>query len=790
VPDTSLAQVALNDAVDAAALRARIQTAVNGVYALESEIGRGGMAVVYAARDIKLRRTVALKVLPPDLAFRADVRARFVREAQTAAGLNHPNIVPIYAVDERDGMVYFAMSLIHGETLATRLIREPRPPFEFVESILVQVADALAYAHTSGVVHRDIKPDNILIDRDTGRATVTDFGIARALEGGARLTQTGVAVGTPAFMSPEQATGDREIDGRSDVYSLGVVAYLMVAGRLPFEASSTPAMLVKHVTEAPHSLREYRPDAPVALVAVIERCLAKKPEDRWLTAAALRDAVKAAMNGTLGGTAGAPTTSVNRGVANAAPEPSRATFIPNTFVADPTPPSPLAPRAVNGPTAPKTEAEWRAEYALGKRAEDWAPRDMPVGGSRRETREWRRELRAQRQEQKHMWKAEMSALALERGLSAGDARIAVTPPVKLIHDFRGEVLRSAVLVGGLASINLATSRHFWWFVFPAFGISMGLLSRYTRLRGQGISMGEILAGEPDENRQNDAALDPNSKRARMLHAVQAWRRHAAWAFAWTGVAAVSLVVGSTLHADAMVIPFVGGLIGAGLNTIRTLFLDRYRLNRVGLTIGDALAGTWEAKAIPSDTRSRDVRLRERAEQLVGVHVLESSLGKTVRSAVDDHATIKETSSKLTDADRMLVPDVEPTSDALLERISAIAGSLERLDRDMPGDAMADLNARIAAVEREPENAPDRERRIALLTRQKSSLQELADRRSTLERQFESASIALRSLRLDMMKLSALGMGALGDVTNATQEARALSKDIARALDAVDEVRKL
>ena len=778
-----------NDAIDAAALRARVQSAVNGSYTLENEIGRGGMAVVYSAIETKLRRTVALKVLPPDLAFRADVRARFVREAQTAAGLNHPNIVPIYAVDERDGMVYFAMSLIHGETLATRLIREPRPPFEFIESILVQVADALAYAHTSGVVHRDIKPDNILIDRDTGRATVTDFGIARALEGGARLTQTGIAVGTPAFMSPEQATGEREIDGRSDVYSLGVVAYLMVAGRLPFEAASTPAMLVKHVTEAPHSLLAYRPDAPPALVAVIERCLAKKPEDRWLTAAGLRDAVKAAMNGTLGALPPSATT-LNRGAdGQRARELQRPAVIPNTRVAVPPP----APGVSRNPTAPKTDAEWRAEYALGKRAEDWAPPlppPMPVGGSKRDFREWRKEVRAQRQEQKEVWKNEMRSMVMERGLSRSDAKIALTSPVKLIHDFRGEVLRSAVIVGGLATINAATSRHFPWVIFPAFGISLGLLARYTKLRGQGISLGEILSGEPDPGRVDASATDPNSKRAQMSAAVRAWRSHASWAVVWAGVAFASFVVGDALHADPMIVPFVGSLAGAALNVVRTLVFDRLRLKRVGLSMGDALAGTWEAKAIPSDTRSRDVRLRERAEQLVGTHVLESSLGKTVRSAVDDHATIKETSAKLTDADRVLVPDVEPTADALLERISAIAGSLERLDRDLPGDAMTDLNERIASVEREPEIAPDRERRISLLTRQRSSLQELVDRRSTLQRQFESASIALRSLRLDMMKLSALGMGALGDVTNATQEARALSKDIARALDAADEVRKL
>jgi serine/threonine-protein kinase len=761
------------DAIDAAALRARVQNAVGDAYTIEREIGRGGMAVVYAARDMKLRRTVALKVLPPDLAFRADVRARFVREAQTAAGLNHPNIVPIYAVDERDGMVFFAMSLVHGETLATRLIREPRPPLAFVESILIQVADALAYAHTSGVVHRDIKPDNILIDRETGRATVTDFGIARALEGGARLTQTGIAVGTPAFMSPEQATGEREIDGRSDVYSLGIVGYLMLAGRLPFEAASTPAMLVKHVSERPHPLYEYCPDVPPALIAVIERCLAKKPDDRWLTAAALRDAVKAALN-----PATAEANVWQQAVGGSA------AYIPRTPAAPPAePPSVPAP--------PRSEAEWRSQYALGKRAEDWAPPPMPIGGSKRDFREWRKEVRAQRAEAKEVWKEERNALARERGISRSDAKIALTPPDRLIRRFRHEVVRTVVLIGGLAAINAVTSREFPWVIFPAFGMALGMLARYSRLREQGISLGEILAGEPDASAGVVAsANEPNSRPALMAKAVRQWRLHAGWTIGWAGVALASVAIGSAFHADRFIIPLVGGLIGAGLNGMRALFLDRFRLNRLGLTVGDALNGTWKAKSIPADTRSRDIRLRERAEQLVGVSVLESSLGKAVRSAVDDHATIRETSAKLTDADRVLVPDVDPTADALLERIAAIASSLERLERDLPVDAMTDLNERITAMEHEPENAPDHERRLSLLTRQKSSLQELVGRRVTLQRQFDSASMALRSLRLDMVKLSALGLGALADVTNATQEARALSKDIARALDAADEVRKL
>ncbi|NCW46411.1 MAG: serine/threonine protein kinase, partial [Gemmatimonadaceae bacterium] len=279
---------------DAQRLRDRVTAAVGDSYLIGHEVGRGGVAVVYAAEDVRLQRKVALKVLPPDLAFRPDVRERFVREAQTAARLNHPHIVPIYAVHEVPGLVCFAMALVEGESLAARIAREGRPSFTFVAQVLEQMADALAYAHACGVVHRDIKPDNVLLDRESGRAMVTDFGIARAAESGSRLTQTGIAVGTPAFMSPEQAMGDKEVDGRSDLYSVGVIGYLMLAGRLPFEAATTPAMLMKQVSETPPPLRAFRPDAPRALVDILERCLAKTPAGRWESALQLRDTLRRA----------------------------------------------------------------------------------------------------------------------------------------------------------------------------------------------------------------------------------------------------------------------------------------------------------------------------------------------------------------------------------------------------------------------------------------------------------------------------------------------------------------
>jgi serine/threonine-protein kinase len=250
-------------------MRDRVIAAVGEQYEIQAEIGRGGMAVVYRAMDLRLRR----KVAPPEFAFREDVRRRFQREAEMAARLSHPNIVPIYAVDERGGLVYFVMALVEGESLATLLARTPRLPVPAARRILHDVADALYYAHQHGVIHRDIKPDNILLDSESGRPMVSDFGIARAAETEGQLTL--------------------ELDGRSDIYSLGVVGYQMLAGELPFKASNTPAMMMKHVSTIPLPLRERRADAPAALCAAIDRSLAKRPEDRWATAAAFRDAIDA-----------------------------------------------------------------------------------------------------------------------------------------------------------------------------------------------------------------------------------------------------------------------------------------------------------------------------------------------------------------------------------------------------------------------------------------------------------------------------------------------------------------
>jgi serine/threonine protein kinase len=276
-----------------AELQSHIMRVLESQYDVEREIGRGGMGIVYRGRDKRLKRPVAIKLLPPELAFRSEIRSRFLREAEMAAQLSHPHIVPIYSVDERDGLVYFVMALVEGENLGTRIAaRGPVAPDE-ARRILREVGDALAYAHSQNTVHRDIKPDNILIDRATGRTMVTDFGIARAVSEGSdsKLTATGIAIGTPAYMSPEQSAGDRDIDGRTDLYALGIVAYQMLCGDLPFNATSAPALLVKHLSERPVPI-EQRANVPSDLARAVMLCLEKNPDDRFPNARAFVEALE------------------------------------------------------------------------------------------------------------------------------------------------------------------------------------------------------------------------------------------------------------------------------------------------------------------------------------------------------------------------------------------------------------------------------------------------------------------------------------------------------------------
>ena len=277
-------------------LMGRLSRALGTAYTVDSEIGRGGMGVVYNARDERLKRRVAIKVLPPELAFREEIRLRFLREAETAARLSHPHIVPIFSVGEGpDGLVYFVMAYVDGEPLSGKLQRRGTLPPEEVRRIMLETVDALGAAHAVGIVHRDVKPDNILLEGSRGRVMVTDFGIAKALSsatGGGTLTGTGVAIGTPHYMSPEQALGEREIDGRSDLYSLGVVGYQMLVGELPFSAPTVPGLLMKQITEEAPDITAKRSDCPAELSACVMRCLDKDPEKRWPTADALRRALE------------------------------------------------------------------------------------------------------------------------------------------------------------------------------------------------------------------------------------------------------------------------------------------------------------------------------------------------------------------------------------------------------------------------------------------------------------------------------------------------------------------
>ena len=267
-----------------------LQAALAGEYSLQRELGRGGMGVVYLARDVQLDRDVAIKVLPTHFARDPVARERFLREARLAAGLSHPHVVPIHRVGEAGGFVFFVMSYIEGETLGERLrTRGPLPPAEAAR-VLREVAWSLAYAHGRGIVHRDVKPDNILLEAATGRALVTDFGIAHGGPSAGLVTDPGKIMGTVHFMSPEQATGEA-IDGRSDIYGLGVVGYLAVSGRLPYEASNLPALLLHQATEDPESVMGVATGLPPALGAAIDRCLARDPDARFEDGEALAEAL-------------------------------------------------------------------------------------------------------------------------------------------------------------------------------------------------------------------------------------------------------------------------------------------------------------------------------------------------------------------------------------------------------------------------------------------------------------------------------------------------------------------
>ncbi len=285
-----------------------------GRYQLERELGRGGMATVYLAHDVRHDRPVALKVLHPDLA-NALGPERFQREIKLAARLQHPHILTVHDSGEDAGQLWFTMPFVEGETLRERLAREKQLPVEDAVRIAREAADALDYAHRHGVVHRDIKPENILLSE--GHALVADFGIARAPgDGGAQLTQTGTSVGTAAYMSPEQAAGERDVDGRSDIYSLAIVLYEMLAGETPFAAATPQATIARRFTETPAPINSIRDTVPAAVDGAVQKALARTTADRFATARQFADALAPS-------TSTVPTT--------AAPSRAKRRAIPSSF---------------------------------------------------------------------------------------------------------------------------------------------------------------------------------------------------------------------------------------------------------------------------------------------------------------------------------------------------------------------------------------------------------------------------------------------------------------------------
>jgi len=284
----------------------RLRSALADRYAVEREIGVGGMATVYLATDLKHERQVAVKVLNPELAqsLGAD---RFLREIKTAANLTHPHILPLFDSGEADGFLFYVMPYMKGEPLGARITKEKQLPVEDAVQITREIADALAYAHREGVIHRDVKPANIMLEE--GHAILADFGVAQAVDEAKdeRLTRTGTSLGTPAYMSPEQASGERDLDGRSDQYALGCVLYEMLAGHPPFTGAQVEAVVRQHLTQEPPSVTQARPAVNEKVRRVINRALSKSPADRFRTTGEMAAALALTTNHVQTRSKGAPT---------------------------------------------------------------------------------------------------------------------------------------------------------------------------------------------------------------------------------------------------------------------------------------------------------------------------------------------------------------------------------------------------------------------------------------------------------------------------------------------------
>jgi tRNA A-37 threonylcarbamoyl transferase component Bud32 len=616
-------------------LPARLGEALGDAYTIEGEIGRGGMGVVYRARDERLQRRVAIKVLPPELAFQRDIRERFTREAQTAARLSHPHIVPIHSVGEGSGLVYFVMGYVDGESVAARIRRRGRLPVDEARRIMKEAADALSAAHALSIIHRDIKPDNILLEGTRGRVMVTDFGIAKALSAtsGATLTGAGVAIGTPAFMSPEQAAGEREIDGRSDLYSLGIVTYQMLTGELPFNAPTVAGILMKQITEPAPDLRAKRGDAPEDLALAVTRCLEKDPENRWPSADALRRALES--------------------------------------------------RTVSGYRP--TGTGWKSRPAEGQRPGSPAAErarsgfeNRPLGGAR--------PLPAPR--------APGSADARRRDYRGrrdrSDELVPDTGEPRIVQKVRGQFASWAAVSLGCMGINVATGIDHPWFLFPTFGMGLGLLRNYAQLWQAGYSWRDVLSRPPA----------PDAVETTMVKGVRVPRQ---------------------------LPPPSAEEYGAHLGAIQQVQSDRQAI----------------------------LKLMER----------------------------------LPASERKMLPEVQQTVNGLYERATDVARTLHAMDSNLDVQGLAQIEERIAALAKEPDD-PERARRLNLLERQRQTISDLQGRRSQVASHLESCVLAMQNVRFDLLRLRSAGVAAvLGDLTQATQQARALSRDVDNAIAAAGEIRE-
>ena len=715
-------------------LRDRLAAALAPAYTVEGELGRGGMSVVYRARDVRLRRDVAIKILPPELAFVANVRERFMREAQTAAQLAHPNIVPIYGVEEKDTLVWIVMALIEGETLGERLAREGTLSAPETERILGSVSNALMYAHSRGVIHRDIKPDNILLERSSLRVLVTDFGIARAVEGDGRLTLTGVAVGTPTYMSPEQAMGDGEIDGRSDLYSLGIVGYQLLTGAPPFSANSTPALLLKQVSEPLPPLAIRAPAAPRALVAAIERALAKKPSDRWPAVAQFAEALH-------GRSSHAAMSSPPAIGVPAIAAPWRAAGASSMHSAS---------RQTAPPQVPLTEKAWDQPRSLSVPPRPPVPRE--------------------------------GANAVPAWVYGANLQAAT--------QFRRQFTRTVATLGFLGIINALTSPHFAWVLFPAFGMLMTLNAKWRPLGDAGLSFSDVVRNHGAARNAGvegtvPAQLYSNSLAGR----VRRFTRRVKLAAGALGVAAVSVTIGTTFHVEPLIAPFIGGSV-IGIAALIGAARAARPLRRLGFGYRALFDGSWRdsetARAPGTAFRLRE----EEVSQLAPPDVVRSMHGERLRLAVDDRTAIRQQMTRLDGGERSILPDVLPVANSLVERVLELSGALHQLDRDMGSAADGSLDTRIAEMRGRAVQESDRT--LALLVRQRRSLTELEDRRSLLRSQLDGASIALQNLRLDVLRLGSLGLEspAVHAVAQATEQARALSRDLAYLLEGAREVDRI